>query len=266
MRSLYERVYPDVYVPYGIELTAAQRGEAAWLWSRRRGVVAGQSAAALLGAKWVDASKPAELICGNRRPPPMLTVHSDTLLPGETVQVGAMTVTSAARTAFDIGRRTSSRLRALQRLTLANATDVKRDDVDAVAIQHPGARGLVQLRRVLPLVDGGADTQETRTRLVLIDAGLPTPQTQIRVFNAFGDLIGRIDMGYEEFRVGIEYDGPQHWTDPERRARDIDRQAELEAEGWIIIRVSSDLLHNRTRTFVVRVIEAMTARGWDGRL
>jgi very-short-patch-repair endonuclease len=73
-------------------------------------------------------------------------------------------------------------------------------------------------------------------------------------------------LGYEEFRVGIEYDGPQHWTDPKRRARDIDRQAELEAEGWIIIRVSSDLLHHRTRTVVVRVIEAMTARGWGGRL
>lgn len=216
----------------------------------------------------MDASTPAELIYGNRRPPPMMTVHSDTLLPGETVQVGAMTVTSAARTAFDIGRRTSSRPRVLQRLdALANATDVKRGDVEAVAIQHPGARGLVHLRQVLPLVDGGAESpQETRTRLVLIDAGLPTPQTQIRVFNAYGDLIGRIDMGYEEFRVGIEYDGPQHWTDPKRRARDIDRQAELEAEGWIIIRVSSDLLHHRTRTVVVRVIEAMTARGWGGRL
>jgi very-short-patch-repair endonuclease len=33
-----------------------------------------------------------------------------------------------------------------------------------------------------------------------------------------------------------------HWTDPERRTRDIDRQAELEALGWRIIRVSADFL------------------------
>lgn len=30
MRSLYQPVYPGVYVPWGIELTARQRAEAAW--------------------------------------------------------------------------------------------------------------------------------------------------------------------------------------------------------------------------------------------
>ena len=54
MRTLYEPVYPGVYVPWGTAPSAVERAEAAWLWSRRRGVVAGQSAAAMLGAKWVD--------------------------------------------------------------------------------------------------------------------------------------------------------------------------------------------------------------------
>jgi very-short-patch-repair endonuclease len=86
------------------------------------------------------------------------------------------------------------------------------------------------------------------------------------VFDAYGNLIGRVDMGYEDFRVGIEYDGPQHWTDPARRARDIGRQANLEAEGWIIIRVSSDLLRYGQATFIARVRTAMQSRGWSGRV
>ncbi len=229
MRAIYEPVYPGVYVPFGIELTASQRARAAWLWSRRRAVVAGNSAAALLGAKWVSASLDAELVHDNRKPPKRIVVHSDTLPPDEMLTVDGIAVTSPARTAFDIGRRTTNRLQAVQRLdALTNATDVKVADVEAVIAGHPGARGIRGLHRILPLVDGGAESpQETRTRLVLIDAGLPKPQTQIRVYDEYGDFVARVDMGYEEFRVGIEYDGPQHWTDPEVRARDIDKSSAL---------------------------------------
>jgi very-short-patch-repair endonuclease len=263
MRSLYEAVYPGVYCPGGIELTARQRAEAAWLWSRRKAVIAGNSAAALLGAKWVSPALDADLIHGNRRSPAGITVHSETLLTGEEVGVDGMPVTSPARTGFDVGRWTTSRLQAVQRLdALANATDVKVTDIEAVIAEHRGARGLARLRAVLPLVDGGAESpQETRTRLVLIDTGLPKPQTQIRVCDEYGDFVARIDMGYEELRVGIEYDGPQHWTDPAQRDRDIDRQTALLDLGWTIIRVSSELLRYRQGTFVARVGAAMRAAG-----
>lgn len=264
MRTLYEPVYPGVYAPSGFELTASQRARAAWLWSRRKAVVAGVSAAALLGAKWMDPLAPAELTYGNRHPPPLITVHSDTLLSGEATDVDGIGVTTAARTAFDIGRRTAPRLQALQRLdALINATDLKPTDIEVVIAEHPGARGLLRLRRVLPLVDGGAESpQETATRLVLLDAGLPQPQTQIRVFGAYGDFVARIDLGYEDLRVGIEYDGPQHWTDRVQRDRDIDRYSGLLELGWTIVRVSSELLRYRQATFIARVVAAMRAAGW----
>ena len=263
MRALYDAVYPGVYVPSGIDLTASQRARAAWLWSRRRAVVTGQSAAALLGAKWVDPLAPAELASENRRPPPLIVVHTDTLLDDEVSQVDGVAVTTAARTAFDIGRRTP-RLLAVQRLdALANATDVKAMDVEAVAAKHPGARGVRRLEQMLQLVDGGAASpQETRTRLVLIDAGFPAPRTQIPVLDPSGDLIARIDMGWEEFRVGIEYDGAQHWNDPAQRTRDIDRLAALADSGWMIIRVSSDMLRYRPGTMLYRVGAALSAAGW----
>jgi hypothetical protein len=264
MRSLYEPVYPGVYIPGGIELTAAQRAEAAWLWSRRRAAVSGHSAAALLGAKWVDGTLNAELIYANRHPPAGIKVRSEALLPDEVSEIRGIPVTSPTRTAFDIGRRVSSRLRAVQQLdALANATDVKDVDVEAIMARHPGARGLRNLRRVLPLVDGGAESpQETRTRLALIDAGLPAPRTQIVVRDEYGEFVARIDMGYEALRVGIEYDGPQHWTSAEQRDRDIDRYSALRDLGWVIVRVSSELLKYRQGTFIARVVDALHAAGW----
>ncbi len=263
MRKWYQPAYPDVYVPRGAELTAKQRARAAWLWSGGRAVVAGQSAAALLGAKWVDPLKPAELVSANRRPPPLIVVYSDALLPDEVTNVEGIAVTNAARTAFDIGRRTG-RLLAVQRLdALANATDLKTADVDAVIARHKGARGIRRLRRILWLVDGGSESpRESRTRLVLIGAGLPKPETQIRVCNEYGDFVGRVDMGWREWLVAVEYDGSQHWTDPEQRRRDIERLAELADCGWIIVRVSNDMLVHLQGTLVSRVVAALRSRGW----
>lgn len=264
VRSLYEVVYPGVYSSAGVELTARERARAAWLWSRRQAVIAGTSATALLGAKWVSPALNAELIHDNRHAPRGITVHSERLHPAEVIEVEGMPVTSPARTAFDVGRWTSSRLHTVQRLdALTNATRVKIADVEEVIASHRGARGLVRLRGVLPLVDGGAESpQETRTRLAMIDAGLPTPQTQIRVCDEYGDFVARIDMGYRELLVGIEYDGPQHWTDPAQRQRDIDRHAALLELGWTIIRVSSELLRYRQGTFIARVVAAMRSAGW----
>lgn len=113
-------------------------------------------------------------------------------------------------------------------------------------------------------MDGGAESpQETVARLALIDAGLPAPQTQVRVFDEYGQFVARLDMAYPDVKVGIEYDGPQHWTDPRVRQRDIDKQFVLTGLGWLIIRVSRDLLRYRRTTYVARVESALRSRGLE---
>lgn len=252
LQRRFVQIYPGVYVPRDLDPSARQRAEAAWLWSKRRGVVAGQSAAAVLGAKWVDAGQPAELIHDNRKPPAQLIVRSDTLRPGEALEIDGIAVTTPARAAFDIGRRTVSRTLAVQRLdALFAPTRITAAQVEDVAVAHPGVRGLVRCRAVLPLVDAGAESpQETVARLALIDAGLPAPGTQVEVRDQYGCFVARLDMAYESVMVGIEYDGSQHWTDPAVRQRDIDRHFELAALDWLIIRVSRDLLRYRRPTYV----------------
>lgn len=68
-------------------------------------------------------------------------------------------------------------------------------------------------------------------------------------------------MGWPEWKVGVEYDGEQHWTNAAIRAKDIDQQAELEALGWRIIRVSDQILRNRPYVIVERVRAALRAAG-----
>lgn len=264
IRRDYEQLYPGVFVPRGVEPSARQRAEAAWLWSKRRGVVAGQSAAALLGVRWVDGRAPAELIYDNRKAPSRLVVRTEQLAVGEAFAIGSMRVTTAARTAFDLGRHTASRVSAVQRIdALANVTGLTVTEVDAVAAAHPSVRGLRKLRSVLELVDGGAESpQETVARLALVDAGLPPPRTQLRVFGDAGEFIARLDMAYDDERVAVEYDGAQHWTDPAVRQRDIDRHFALAELGWLVIRVSQDLLRYRRATYVARVESALRDRGF----
>src|SRR5262249_48256515 len=73
MRSLYEPVYPGVYAPSGIGLTASQRARAAWLWSRRRGGVAGNSARFVARRAVGCPVRPGRI--GARQPPPAADAH-----------------------------------------------------------------------------------------------------------------------------------------------------------------------------------------------
>jgi hypothetical protein len=65
LRTRYTKLFRDVYVTPGTELTPLVRARAGWLWSRRRGIVAGLSASALHGAEWVNVSAPLEILHSN---------------------------------------------------------------------------------------------------------------------------------------------------------------------------------------------------------
>jgi len=263
LRRSCTRIYRNVYQRRDSAFNARDRAVAAWLWSGKKAVVAGNSAAALLGAEWVDPHRPAELISDRKRPPPLIVTRNATLLAGETTVVDGVAVTSPARTAFDLARRRGLQTAVIRIDALARATGMTVDDVEPVIAAHRGVRGMKQLRRVLPLVDPGAESpQETRTRLLLVFGGLPRPQTQIVVHNDWGTVLARIDMGWEECLVGVEYDGPQHWTDPRIRANDIERTVELERRGWRLIRVSADLLRNRPDVIVDRARRALSSAGY----
>lgn len=262
LATRYDLVLRNVYVPKGQTLSASDKAVAAWLWSGRRATAAGLSAAALHGSLWIDAHLPAELNQVHRHKTKGILLHSDALADDEVCSVKGIPATTPARTAYDLGRRLGLVTAVIRVDALIHATGLKPADIQLIADQHRGARGIVQLRKVVSLSDIGSESpQETRTRLVLTDAGLRPTRTQIDVFNRYNRHVGRIDMGWDEWLVGVEYDGIQHWADPEIRAIDIDKQAEFQALGWRIIRVGSDMIRYRPHVIVQRVRAALQAAG-----
>jgi hypothetical protein len=252
-------VFRDVYIRRDVELTAAITARAAWLSTGA--VLAGISAAAALGTKWLDPAAIAEIVRADRHAQPGMVAHSYRLDDGEVGAVRGMRVTTPARTAFDIGRSLPA-ARAVPILdALLNATGIKPPDVVVVADRHAGARGIRRLRAALELTDGGAESpQETRVRLLLVGAGLPKPETQIE---------------FPELRIRVEWGGAngrspssttvQDWDNRFQRSRDIERIALLEAAGWSVVRVSAEML-SRPEVIVERVRTRLRERGAYGRI
>lgn len=255
----YTKLHRNVYHRNDITLTAVDRAQAAWLWSGRNATVAGLSAAALLGSRWVPADRPAELIRVHHRTPPGIVSHKDDIADDEVCDVNGISCTTVVRTAFDLGRWLPFEQGLIRVDALLNATGVAVDEVTDLAARYPGSRNIRRLRRILDLADGGAESpQETRVRLALIRGGLPRPVTQIPVRNRYGRVVRRIDMGWPHSKVGVEYDGEQHWTNAENHAGDIDRLEFLSGLGWRIVRVSA--VHLRTdRAGIVRRTEKALA-------
>lgn len=261
LATRHDQLFRNVYVPKACEPSPVDKAVGAWLWSGRRAIPAGLSAAALHGAKWIDPKSPAELNQPSRFKATGILLHSDTLAPEEICRVGGIPVTTPARTAYDLGRRPGTTMAVIRLDALMQATGLRPVDITMTADRHRGARGIIGLRAAIELSDPGAESpQETRTRLVLTAAGLRPTHTQIEVYDEVG-FVARIDMGWPAWKVGVEYDGTQHWTDRRVRNHDIDRQAELERLGWPIIRVNADLLRQRPSAMIGRVRTALLSAG-----
>jgi very-short-patch-repair endonuclease len=256
LRRRYTKVHRNVYKRAGHDLDALDKARAAWLWSGRRATLVGHSAAALLGSKWIPAELPPEMAHARRGVPKGITIRSGGIRDDELCTVGGIRCTTPARTAYDLGRRLPFEEAVIRVDALLNATGVPLPEVAAIALRNPGARGVRGLRRVLEFADAGAESpQETRLRLLLVQSGLPRPVTQVPVGRR------RIDMGWPDRMVGVEYDGEQHFANATDYENDIDRLEFLADRGWTIVRVSSRQLRFERPGIVARVRRALERTG-----
>lgn len=258
LRTQYRAMFPNVYLSNQVRPSFEQRIAAAWLWSDRQATIAGAAAAALHGAKWIDDDTCVELIHVNPRAPHGVRVRRDLVLDGEVQTLAGRRVTTLERTAFDIGRRGPVRSAVARLDALARATGFTITDVAGLARRHRGARGLRQLETVLGLVDPGAQSpRESFLRLLLVDAGIPRPRSQVPVLGVDGVPIAYLDLGWEDYMVGVEYDGDHHRVDRWQYIKDIRRLELLERMGWLIIRVVAE---DRPADIVRRVRRALEVR------
>jgi hypothetical protein len=234
----YRRVFPDVYAPAQLEVDLALRARAAGVLVAGRGVVAGYAAAELLGASCGPPDAAVDVLTTGKYGCAGIRVRRERYSAEETRMIGAATVATADRVAYDLARwapTLTERVAALD--ALAHHCGVTPADVVVLRHRYLGAHGGGDVHEALALVDARAESpMESRVRVPLVLAELP-PEVQYPLV-----LRGRryrLDLAYPRQRVAVEYDGDDHRT--QRRApSDLVREAALAAAGWRVLRFDAD--------------------------
>jgi hypothetical protein len=150
---------------------------------------------------------------------------------------GKVSITTPKRTAWDLGR-FQPRILALGGMdALARSGAFTVEELCADVERFRRQRGVVQLRRLAPLVDPRAESPgESALRLRWREAPyMPPPELQIPVVDDSGRQLYRIDLGVEELGLGVEYDGELHHSSERDRAHDARRRRDLRNRfRWLI--------------------------------
>jgi len=254
-----QRLFHDVYVAAGAEVTHQLRCQGAALVLPENGVITGRSAATVLGVPLAWPDDPVQVVA-----PPTTRI--------------------ARRRGFDV-RRTAiepcdwrpwlaGRLASLPRMALDLLLDrplpdavadldvvVRAGLVDLAAVQMMVAarhdKGIVAARRAAQLADPRAESRpESKVRVWLALAGLE-PEPQYWIEDSTG-RIARTDLAFPARKVAVEYDGG--WRDGQLWALNHDRARlnRVQAAGWEVVFVTAPLLRDPDR--MVRTVRAALAR------
>lgn len=272
----WKRMAPDTIVPIGpgvyfVPVKGASLAARAAALSRllpREAVIARRAAAWIWGLDVLppgvdEADWNVELITPGSSEHPQSRITPESVeLPAEhvTQQLGVR-VTTLPRTALDCAR-WLPRYEAVAALDQFLRRGVTADELTTMARDLPGYRGNKRLREIVRLSDrGAASPGESWIRVAVMKSGLPRPLTQVPVMGEGGRWL-YVDLGYPEFRVGLEYDGERHHTGSEARAHDARRRTWLTKEmGWEIIPATKSFL-SRPVPYLEALLTTLLQRGW----
>lgn len=203
-------------------------------------VVCGITAALLHGlwlppevGRWVevivrpDVSAPSAR-SHNRRPG--LRARRQLLAPDEWTWLDGIPVTTEARTWLDLAA-------VLSPPDLVAAGDsALRGSATLAEIEHLISRarhrpGVVAARQALPLLNERSRSRpESHMRYAIVAAGLPEPAVNVPVFDDLGQWLFEPDLGYDDVKLALEYNGSQH-AQPRRMQADISRTVDAGIRG-----------------------------------
>ncbi len=185
-----------------------------------------------------------------------IALRRSTIEPADVVVVRGLPATTPIRTISEL----CCRLDVTEAVVIADAALHQRlvqlEPLSNWVESHAGHRGIRKLRRVLGLVEPGAESpMESRLRMLLLLAGLPRPRVQVSIHDGAGRFAGRPDLYYERQRLGLEYDGGHHRS---ALTEDNRRQNRLLDAGVRLLRfTAADVLGN-PGSVVMRVRAQLT--------
>lgn len=245
-RGLWERVLPGVFGICGVPLYDRRRLFAAYLYGGDGCALTGCSAATLWGLDGFNA-RPIEISITTRKCTGRLAFSDgvvvrvrrvDEYLFENVVCLEGLNVTDVPRTLLDLaGRKHPRAERALDQALRQGLTSLEEMSLFYEKAWLHGRRGVAILREFLTERLGIARTESDAEDLLvplIRRGGFPPCERQYPVALPSADI--RIDFAYPESRLAIECDSYSWHMDREAFARDRRRDAELQAEGWSVLR------------------------------
>lgn len=253
------RPHRGVYLPAQLIDDVDARVAAVGLLLPPGAAVARESAAWMLGLdvrppdRWQAAPRLECLVPldGIRPQHPGVNAFISTLPPDDVIVVNGVACTTATRTAIDLARWRPRfvGLGAVDALTHARLTTIA--ELREAASRLTGHRFIRRAREVIELCEPATESvAESWCRLRIIEAGLPRPAVQISLREEDGREVYRLDIGFLEARVGVEYDGVEHHlrTVADRERDDARREDIYRRFGWRVVAATSpDILGHSPR-------------------
>ena len=171
------------------------------------------------------------------RTQPGRVVHVAELEPDEVLTRNGFQLTNVARTLLDYAC-TASFAAAVVAADHALHHELVTPEVLGEALSRTRhRRGAAAARRALLFANGRSESPgESRLRLEIHRAGLPVPVLQVRVYAPDGTFLGRVDLGYPELGLLMEFDGKTKYTKLRREGQSIDEVVVAEKDREDLIR------------------------------
>ncbi|WP_247647094.1 DUF559 domain-containing protein [Arthrobacter sp. E3] len=198
--------------------------------------------------------------------------HLLSLGPDDVVHIAGVPVTSLQRTLLDIAAKLSidelvavgdqivcAHHRSFGRQTWPK---VQLDVLKLYITRHSGARGMSRLKAAMELVRVGADSpRETMLRLIIARSALPNFEHNVEIRDAAGRGMVGPDLGCEEYKTCIEYDGKHHFTS-EQQMKDHDRDFVTKSLGWHQVLINNDDFRSGELVVVTKIARMLKLGGW----
>ncbi len=246
-----------VYLVGGTPWSAAARTWAGVLMTD--GVLGFTSAAVLWGME-VEAPPFVQVIVPTSRrprPPDWVRVHRSFVPSSEVVRRDGLPVTSRARTAIDLighlPRRDAIRFadRALQR------SWVTRNQLERRLVDESFKPGNRNLRTVLHASSAAAASEAERRLHQLLRRARLVGWAANHPVRDGSRVVAVIDVAFEQLRLAIEVDGWAFHSDVDRFRRDRQRQNDLVALGWTVLRFTWADLSERPDYVIAQIRHAL---------
>jgi very-short-patch-repair endonuclease len=236
----YRRLVHGVYADPGLPVDHRLRCRGVALLLPEGAAIGGHSAAAWHGAPFAGIADPVTVIGPadlEWKGPRGVRVHRSQTPVDVVRDADDVPVTSPLRTAWDVAA-----LEPLGRAVAAldamlRASTITFSELTRLVEAGTGRWGVARARRAVGMTDARAESApESLVRVALALAGLsPVPQHEVR---SGGRFVARVDLGFPEQRLAVEYEGAHHFEDGQI-ARDDERYARLREAGWTVIRLSA---------------------------